>query len=167
MSYESVSNDGSQSNFSATRQMLLFERAMTRYTFAIFEERFYSKLYRWFIEFEMDFGRPKRLVLPGYEADPMRYLKVSWSRPKTEWVDPLKDAKAGKQEVDMCVNTVSDLCEVTGRDFEEVVATRKYELELMRQAGILDYVDTIDRTTDDAANDTTTDTDTDEEIQEF
>ena len=58
MSYESVSNDGSQTNFSGTRQMLLFERALTRYTFAIFEEKFYSRVYRWFIEFEKDFGKP-------------------------------------------------------------------------------------------------------------
>ena len=137
MSYESVSNDGSQSNFSSTRQMLLFERAMMRYTFAIFEERFYNRIYQWFLEFEMDFGRPKALNLPKYEEDPMRFLRVSWSRPKTEWVDPLKDAKAADSEVKLGTNTVTDLCEVSGRDIEEVVATRKYEIDLMRKAGIL------------------------------
>jgi len=136
MSYESVSNDGSQSNFSSSRQMLLFERAMMRYTFAIFVERFYSRIYRWFIEHEMDFGSPKPLILPRYEENPQKYLRVSWSRPKTEWVDPLKDAKAGKEEVDMGINTLTDLCETAGRDIEEVVATRKYETELFKAAGL-------------------------------
>lgn len=56
MSYEAVSNDGSQTNFSGTRQMLLFERAMMRYTFAIFG-KLYSQIYRWFIEFEQSFGK--------------------------------------------------------------------------------------------------------------
>lgn len=136
MSYESVSNDGSQSNFSSARQMLLFERAMLRYTFAIFVERFYSKVYRWFVEHEMDFGKPKALRLPNYETNPNKYLRVSWSRPKTEWVDPLKDAKAGKEEVDMGVNTLTDICEAAGKDIEEIAATRKYEKKLFENAGI-------------------------------
>jgi len=84
----------------------------------------------------MDFGKPKALKLPKYELNPHKYLRVSWSRPKTEWVDPLKDAKAGKEEVDMGINTLTDLCEVAGRDIEEVVATRKYEQKLFKVAGI-------------------------------
>ena len=136
MSYESVSNDGSQTNFSGTRQMLLFERALTRYTFAIFEEKFYSRVYRWFIEFEKDFGKPV-LNLPGYEQDPNRFLRCAWSRPKTEWVDPLKDAKAAKEEIAMGVNTLTEFCETAGRDIEEVVATRKYEKELFEKAGVV------------------------------
>lgn len=133
MSYESVSNDGSQTNFSGARQMLLFERAMIRYTFAIFEERFYSRIYRWFIEHEAEF---EKLRLSNYESEKHRYLRVSWSRPKTEWVDPLKDAKAAKEEIDMGVNTLTEYCETQGRDIEEVVATRKYESELFKAAGI-------------------------------
>lgn len=136
MSYESVSNDGSQSNFSGGRQMLLFERAMIRYTFAVFVEKFYTKMYQWFVEHEMDFGKP-RLVLPNYELNKKRYLKVSWSRPRTEWVDPLKDAKAVQAEIDMGGNTVTEFCENAGRDIEEVIATRKYELDLMKAAGIV------------------------------
>jgi capsid protein len=135
MSYESASNDGSQTNFSGTRQMLLFDRAMTRYTFAIFEEKFYSRLYRWFVEFEMDFGKPA-LRLAGYDMTPEKYLRCSWSRPRTEWVDPLKDAKAGKEEVDMGINTLTELCNTTGRDIEEVVAERKYENKLFQSAGL-------------------------------
>jgi len=142
VSYESVSNDGSQSNFSSTRQMLLFEKAMIRYIFGIFEEQFYSKLYRWFIEFEMDFGQPSRLVLPNYEANPFKYLKVSFSRAKVDWVDPLKDARAGAQEVDMGTSTLTDICEASGKDIEEIVATRKYEIGLMKEAGIFEYMNT-------------------------
>lgn len=135
MSYESVSNDGSQTNFSGTRQMLLFERALTRYTFAIFEEKFYSVVYRWFIEFQRDFGMPS-LRLPTYDKEPHKYLRCSWSRPKTEWVDPLKDARAAQKEIAMGANTLTEFCENAGRDIEEVVATRKYEKELFEAAGI-------------------------------
>lgn len=135
MSYESVSNDGSQTNFSGTRQMLLFERAMMRYTFAIFEEKFYSQIYRWFIEFERDFGKPQ-LIMPAYDSDPLFYLRCTWSRPKTEWVDPLKDAKAAKEEIAMGGGTITEFCENAGKDIEEVVATRKYEKDLFNAAGI-------------------------------
>lgn len=142
VSYESVSNDGSQSNFSSTRQMLLFEKAMIRYIFGIFEEKFYTKVYQWFIEFEMDFGQPKRLILPNYENNKNKYLRASFSRAKVDWVDPLKDAKAGAQEVDMGINTITDLCESNGKDIEEVVATRKYEIDLMKAAGVFEYTNT-------------------------
>lgn len=133
MSYESASNDGSQTNFSGARQMLLFERSMIRYTFAIFEERFYSKVYQWFVEHECDFNG---LRLPNFENEKARYLRATWSRPRTEWVDPLKDAKAAKEEVDLNVMTVTELCEVAGRDIEEIVATKKYEKKLFEAAGI-------------------------------
>lgn len=135
MSYEAVSNDGSQTNFSGTRQMLLFERALTRYTFAIFEEKFYSRVYQWFIDFQRDFGKPS-LKMPKYATSPAKYLRCSWSRPKTEWVDPLKDAKAAKEEISMGGNTLTEFCENAGRDIEEVVATRKYENQLFAAAGI-------------------------------
>ena len=141
MSYESVSNDGSQTNFSGQRQMLLFERALTRYTFAIFEEKFYNRLYQWFLEFQKDF---KGLSLPGYELAPYKFLRCSWSRPKTEWVDPLKDAKAAKEEIEMGANTLTEFCENAGRDIEEVVATRKYEKQLFENAGLTADLTTIE-----------------------
>jgi len=133
MSYESVSNDGSQTNFSGTRQMLLFERALTRYTFAIFEEKFYSVVYKWFIEFEKDF---RGLRLPGYEQTPLKFLRCTWSRPKTEWVDPLKDSKAAEHEIAMGGGTITEYAETQGKDIEEIVATRKYESLLFKNAGI-------------------------------
>ena len=134
MSYESVSNDGANTNFSGARQMLLFERAMLRYTFSIFEEQLYNRIYEWFIDFMVMF---KGLVLPEYMSNKTRYLRVSWSRPKTEWVDPLKDSRAAAEEVAMGVNTITEICEVNGRDIEEVVATRKYENELFKNAGLV------------------------------
>ena len=132
VSYESISNDASQGSFSSTRQMLLFERAMARYTFSILEEKFFNKVYDWFINHEYDFNG---LRLPNFEQDKHRYMACSWSRPKTEWVDPLKDTKAAKLEVEMGINSLSELAETAGRDIEEIVATRKYEKELFEKAG--------------------------------
>ena len=140
MSYESVSNDGSNTNFSGSRQMLLFERAMIRATFAIFEELFYSGIYEWFIDYEVYFNG---LRMPNYEAEKGRYLRCSWSRPKTEWVDPLKDAKTAREEITMGANTLTEFCEVNGKDIEEIVATKKYEKELFLDAG-LELPDTIE-----------------------
>lgn len=134
MSYESVSNDGSNTNFSGSRQMMLLERAMSRSTFAIFEECFYSKVYEWFIENEVYFYG---LQMPDFESDRERYLAVSWSKPKREWVDPLKDANTAKVEIDMGVNTLTEYCEQNGKDIEEVVATKKYEKELFKNAGLI------------------------------
>lgn len=136
MSYESISNDGSRSNFSSTRQMLLFERAMARYTFSLFEEQFYNKVYKWFIEFHREFGKLGSMM-PKYEDEMGRYLAVNWSRPKTEWVDPLKDVKSAAAEVQLGINTLSNLSETAGRDIEETVATLAYEKELFESNGLV------------------------------
>lgn len=133
MSYEAASNDGSQTNFAGSRQMLLFERAMYRYDFAILEETALNPMYKWFLEFESDFNG---LAMPGYDEQPQRYLRVQWSRPKVEWVDPLKDIKAVSEEVRLGGSTLTDYAESRGRDIEEIVATKKYEKELFEQAGI-------------------------------
>lgn len=149
MSYESVSNDGANTNFSGARQMMLFERAMLRYTFSIFEELLYSRIYEWFIEFEVSF---RGLRMPGYDRQKAKYLRCSWSRPKTEWVDPLKDAKAATEEIAMGANTITDFCETNGRDIEEVVATKKYEKSLFEKAG-LEYPQTMNIESGESKND--------------
>jgi capsid protein len=104
-----------------------------KYTFAILEETFFNKVYEWFISHEVDF---KGLKMPNFEQDKARYLACSWSRPKTEWVDPLKDTKAAEGEFRLGINTLTELAEISGRDIEELVATRKYEKELFENAGL-------------------------------
>ena len=133
--YESVSHDGSQSNFAGSRALLLVERGYTKLALATFEEQFHSKIYEWFIEGLMDFGRPP-LILPDYKKNPMEYLRVRFSRPVQEWVDPWKDVAARGKRIELNLSTETDEAEDVGQDIEEIYAKKAYEKELKKQFGL-------------------------------
>lgn len=133
VSYESISHDGSQTNFAGSRQLLLIERGYTRMALALFEEDFHSKVYRWFLEAERDFGR-EPLAMPGYDSQPWRYLRVRFSRPVQEWVDPEKDVNARISKIENGLSTHVDECEDMGQDYEAIIATQAYQAALRLQS---------------------------------
>jgi lambda family phage portal protein len=124
--YESVSHDGSQTNFAGSRALLIIERAYTKMSLALLEEQMHSKVYKWFIESEISFGAPP-LRMPAYDTTPFLYLRASFSRPIQEWVDPLKDVNARGERIRLGLSTLTDEAEDMGRDIEEIAATQRYE----------------------------------------
>jgi capsid protein len=60
------------------------------------------------------------LDLPGFAANPARYLAVKWIPPKWDWVDPLKDRKAEIEAIEAGLKSRSDVIESEGYDAEEV-----------------------------------------------
>jgi lambda family phage portal protein len=135
--YESVSNDGSQTNFAGSRALLIIERGYTKMAQAIFEEQMHSKIYEWFIEFE-HFLSKNPLKMPDYETDKNRYLRVKFSRPVQEWVDPWKDVAARGKRIELRLSTETDEAEDSGRDIEEIYATLAYEKSLRKKMGLTD-----------------------------
>ncbi len=138
--YESVSQDGSQSNFASSRAMLLIERAFTKMLQSVLEEQMHSGIYRWFIENEKDFGKPP-LRLPEYDMNRQKYLRVHFSRPIQEWVDPWKDIAARVSRINANLSTETDEAEDQGRDIEEIYATKAYEAELKRRFKLTDEIE--------------------------
>jgi len=134
--YESVSHDGSQTNFAGSRALLIIERGYTRMNQAIFEEQMHSKVYQWFIEFEMSLAR-RPLQMPNYASDRMRYLRVKFNRPVQEWVDPQKDINARGERIRLRLSTETDEAEENGKDIEEIYATLAYEKALREKLGIV------------------------------
>jgi capsid protein len=135
--YEAVSSDGSRTNFAGSRGLLIVERGYTRMNQAIFEEQLHTKVYEWFIEHEVSFGKPP-LRMPGYDEDKQRYLRARYNRPIQEWVDPLKDSKARESKIKSRLTTEMDEAEDMGRDIEEIYQTIQYQQKLREQYGIKD-----------------------------
>jgi lambda family phage portal protein len=129
VSYESISHDGSQTNFAGSRQLLIIERSYAKMVQARWEEQFHAKIYRWFIDHERQFGKPP-LAMPGFDERAYDFLRVSFSRPIQEWVDPLKDVQARKEKILMGLSTLTDEAEDMGTDIEEINATLLYEQSL-------------------------------------
>lgn len=62
------------------------------------------------------------------KADVSRH---NWIGDGRGWVDPVKEAQAIKLRLEACVSTLDDECAEQGRDYEEVLAQRELELELL------------------------------------
>lgn len=140
LSYETFSNDYSQSTYSAARQAMLIERAIFRFYSGLLDRKLNLPVWRWFIQSQVAFGNPATgdavLKLPGFEKAPRQFYAVKFSRPRQEWIDPSKEANSAQVRLDIGLETVTELCENEGRDIDEVLATRAAELQRMKELGI-------------------------------
>jgi lambda family phage portal protein len=133
MSYETFSNDYSQTNYSSARQALIQERALFRYFSGLIDRRLNVPIYRWWLDSQ---EVVRAVVMPGYDSDPRKFHAVKFSRPRQEWIDPAKEANAAEKRLSIGMETLTDLCEAEGRDVDEVFETRAAEVERMKALGI-------------------------------
>jgi capsid protein len=63
-------------------------------------------------------------------------IPVTWQAPGWPWVDPLKDSRAAKTEIELGINTRRKLAADRGHDFDELVEQLKREKGQLEQAGI-------------------------------
>lgn len=133
ISYESVSGDYSQSNYSSTRLAQLSERDMWRVMQAWLIRTFHQRVYEAWLELAV---LSDVLPLPGYEAAPEIYQAVRWMPRGWDWVDPIKEVAAAKAAVRSGFQTVADVIAGKGGDIEDVFRQRQREIELAAQYGL-------------------------------
>lgn len=137
-SYESLSRDYSQSNYSSSRLALLDDRDLWR---------FYQS---WFIcDFRKEIHREwlRQAVLAGavaipveqYAMDRKKFEAVLFKPRGWTWIDPTKEVEAFKEAIKCGFTTVTDVVSQTGggQDIEDVLTTRERELKLMEEKGLI------------------------------
>jgi lambda family phage portal protein len=133
VSYESLSKDYSQSNYSSSRLALLDDRdnwrVLQQWLIANFHERVYDE----WLDLAVLSGA---LNLSGYEANPepfkhARFMARGWS-----WVDPAKEVQAYKEAVKAGFTTLTDVIAQAGGDIEDVLEGRAREKEMAEQLGL-------------------------------
>lgn len=136
LSYETVSRDMSQVNYSSHRGGQLEDRK----TYTKMQKRLVAKLcdrvYEWFLEAAVMSGK---LALPRYFEDERarrRYAAHKWSTPGWKWVDPQKEASGMEKMLALGITTLSDICGEQGKDYYEVMKQRKKEIDEARELGI-------------------------------
>jgi lambda family phage portal protein len=138
VSYESLSRDYSQSNYSSSRLSLLEDRD----TFKVLQQwwirSFRMPLYRVWLQQAVLAGAIPGLTVAAYAADPVRYSRVQFKPRGWSWVDPTKEVGAYKEAIRGGLTTLTDVIAATGGgvDIEDVIEARKRELQLMREAGL-------------------------------
>ena len=129
-SYETISRDFSQTNYSSSRLSLLEDRDNWRALQNYMVENFHQPVYEAWLEMAVLSGA---LPLPNYESNPERYLNVRWMPRGWSWVDPAKEVDAYAAAVRNGFKTLADVVAEGGGDLQDLLRARKAELELMEE----------------------------------
>ena len=142
ISYELAFRDYSQVNFASSRASLIqdnkrFDNEQEHLVSHVLNDVFST----WF-EIEVLSGRIK-INPTKWLNNKEQFMKPRWSFPKREWVDPLKTVNAIEKELNLNLTTMTEECAALGKDFEEILATKQIENELMKKYGIATIQDVL------------------------
>jgi lambda family phage portal protein len=130
VSYESLSRDYSQSNYSSSRLALLDDRDGWRILQDWFTEAFLVPVFERWLDLAVLSGT---LPLQGYEADPDAYRAVEWQPRGWSWIDPAKEQAAAKSAVRSGHSTLTDDLAEQGKSIEAIFKRRRRELDLAKE----------------------------------
>ena len=134
LSYEAISRDLSQVNYSSIREGRLQDiKTYEQYQKDIVET-FCAPIYAAWLDAMVLGGF---LNLPGYWADKSKYGKVRWIRPGWSWVDPAKEATAAEKSLALGTTTLQEVCGYEGKDWQEVLRQRQREQKFIAELGVV------------------------------
>lgn len=125
LSYEAVSRDMSQVNYSSARQGMLQDRK----TYSVWQQyivdHFLEPVFEEWLYWAVTTGL---LTLPGYFKNPERYTVVKWLPAGWDWIDPLKEANANRVALDSGQTTLQKICAGRGEDYHDIILQRSKEI---------------------------------------
>jgi lambda family phage portal protein len=139
VSYESVSRDYSQSNYSSSRLALLEDRDLWRVHQGLWLRSFRVPFHRiWLRQAVLARAIPE-ISIEAYALDPKKFEAAMFKPRGWSWVDPTKEVAAYKSAVRAGFMTVADVIALTGggQDLEQVLDGREQELEMMHDKGLV------------------------------
>lgn len=133
VSYETLSKDYSQTNYSSSRLALLDDRDNWRVLQQWLIANFHERVFREWLDLAVLSGT---LQLPGYETQPEAFRAVRWMPRGWSWVDPAKEVKAYKEAIAAGLTTQTDVIAQAGGDIEDVLTTRAREVAMAEELGL-------------------------------
>jgi hypothetical protein len=133
ISYEVVSHDYSQANYSSSRLSLLDERDVWKSLQLWFIRTFRYRIHKRFMQAAVLAKAIKEVDLQDYATDPGRFEQVYFRPRGWQWIDPTKEVTAYKDAVKGGMMTLGQVIAQTagGDDIEDMMETRAQELEFM------------------------------------
>lgn len=139
VSYESLSRDYSQSNYSSSRLALLDDRDMWRFYQSWFICDFRHQIHKEWLQQAVYAAAIPELPIEQYALDPSKFEAVLFKPRGWSWIDPTKEVDAYKEAIKDGMTTLTDVIAQTagGQDIEDILATRERELEMMRDRNLV------------------------------
>lgn len=138
-SYESLSRDYSQSNYSSSRMGLLEDRDLYRILQQWWIRNFRMPLHRKWLQMAALSGSVPSLPVQTYAASMRKYEAARWKPRGWTWIDPTAEVDAFKEAIKGGLTTVTDVIAQTanGQDLEDYIKTRVRELDMLKAAGLI------------------------------
>jgi lambda family phage portal protein len=138
VSYESLSRDYSQSNYSSSRLALLEDRDTWKVLQLWWIRNFRQPLHAVWMNQAVLAGAIQGVTASQYAVDMDRFQAVLFKPRGWSWIDPTKEVTAYKEAIKAGLTTITDVIAQTadGRDIEDVIETRKRELQMLADADI-------------------------------
>lgn len=137
-SYESLSRDYSQSNYSSSRLALLDDRDLWRVLQLWFIRSFRELFHKRWLQAAVLSRQIPAISTESYALNMLKYEKVRFKPRGWGWIDPTKEVDAYQTAIENGFTTVTHVIAQTGdgRDIEDVLRERAQELKLMKQYGL-------------------------------
>ena len=138
-SYESLSRDYSQSNYSSSRLALLDDRDLWKVLQGWWIRSFREELHEVWLQQAVLAGAISAINIGEYANNREKFEAVCFKPRGWGWVDPTKEVAAYKEAVRCGFTTVSDVIAQTGngRDLYEILEEREQELEYMNEKDLV------------------------------
>ncbi|MFC2252486.1 phage portal protein [Labrys portucalensis] len=136
LSYEQLSMDWSQTNYSSARAALNEVWRGVRRDFAAFVEQVVTPIYLCFLEEAFDRYIPIPRGAPEFWDMPAAWAACRWIGPPRGYVDPVKEAQAASLRIDGLTSTLEAENAEQGLDWEETIEQQAYEQQVMAEKGV-------------------------------
>lgn len=132
-SYETISRDFSETNYSSSRLSLLEDREHWRNVQSYLVENFHQRVFEEWLDAAVLSGE---LELPDYELRPDRYDRPRWQARGWSWVDPLKEVQAYREAEAAGYMTKSQIVAQLGSDLDDNLQQLQREQQLALDLGV-------------------------------
>lgn len=129
LSYEAVSRDMSQVNYSSARQGLLEDQKTYQRMQRFLVDHFLDEVYK---EVVTSAVLSKAIKIPDFWKNPDKYLTHTWTMPGWSWIDPVKEVKANRIAVESGQGTLASVCAGRGDDWQDTLRQRAKELRYIK-----------------------------------
>jgi lambda family phage portal protein len=138
-SYESLSRDYSQSNYSSSRLALLDDRDLWKMLQQWFLRNFRLPLHKEWLQIAVLSRAIPAIRIEEYATDPKKFEAVLFKPRGWSWIDPTKEVAAYKEAIKAGFTTVADVIAQTGggQDIEDVLTQRERELKMMEEKDLV------------------------------
>lgn len=134
LTYEEMTMDYSQTNYSSARAALIHAWAEIQVQFSRLEDQLVRPFFAAWLEEAFDSGY---IEIPAgapdfYEAQ-AAYCRAFWRGPGRGYIDPTKEILAAAARIEAGVSTLQDECADQGDDWEEIMEQRVREIVRRRE----------------------------------